>query len=113
MGVHWAINAAKKFSGQIEIIDLRTLFPIDKKLIYSTVNKHGKCLVITEEPYSSSFAQSLAGDIQEKCFKNLDSPVFVLGAEKLPAIPLNSILEETMLPNSEKVAKKINEILRY
>ena len=113
MGVHWAINAAKKFSGQIEIIDLRTLFPIDKKLIYSTVNKHGKCLVITEEPYSSSFAQSLAGDIQEKCFKNLDSPVFVLGAENLPAIPLNSILEETMLPNSEKVAKKINEILQY
>ncbi len=113
MGVHWALNAAKDHKGKVEIIDLRTINPIDEDLILSTVNKHGKCLVLTEEPYHNSFAQSLTGRIQEKCFKKLDAPVFVMGSENLPAIPLNSTLEATMLPNAKKVSKKINTILNY
>ena len=113
MGVHWALNAAKNHQGQVEIIDLRTIYPIDEKLIFERVNKHGKCLVLTEEPYNNSFAQALSGRIQENCFKNLDAPVFVMGSENLPAIPLNSTLEKTMIPNTEKVSKKISEILAY
>ena len=113
MGVHWALNAAKDHKGKVEIIDLRTINPIDEDLIFSTVNKHGKCLVLTEEPYHNSFAQSLTGRIQEKCFKKLDAPVFVMGSENLPAIPLNSTLEAKMLPNAGKVSKKIGEILNY
>ena len=113
MGVHWALNAAKDHKGKVEIIDLRTINPIDEDLILSTVNKHGKCLVLTEEPYHNSFAQSLTGRIQEKCFEKLDAPVFVMGSENLPAIPLNSTLEATMLPNAKKVSKKINTILNY
>ena len=97
--------------GKIEIIDLRTLYPIDEDLIFNTVNTHGKCLVITEEPSHNSFAQALSGRIQENCFINLDFPITVIGSENLPAIPLNSILEETMLPNSKKISKKIKEIL--
>ena len=68
---------------------------------------------MTEEPYNNSFAQALSGRIQEHCFQNLDAPVYVMGSENLPAIPLNSTLEKTMLPNSEKVSKKIQEILDY
>ena len=113
MGVHWALNAAKDHKGKVEIIDLRTINPVDEDLIFSSVNKHGKCLVLTEEPYHNSFAQSLTGRIQEKCFKKLDAPVFVMGSENLPAIPLNSTLEAKMLPNAEKVSKKIGEILNY
>ena len=113
MGVHWALNAAKDHKRKVEIIDLRTINPIDEDLILSTVNKHGKCLVLTEEPYHNSFAQSLSGRIQEKCFEKLDAPVFVMGSENLPAIPLNSTLEAKMLPNAEKVSKKIEEILNY
>ena len=113
MGVHWAINAAQEHKGKIEIIDLRTINPIDENLIFETVNKHGKCLVLTEEPYHNSFAQSLAGRIQENCFEKLDAPIFVMGAENLPAIPLNSTLESRMLPNKEKVSKKIKAILDY
>ncbi|MDG2058872.1 MAG: thiamine pyrophosphate-dependent enzyme [Flavobacteriales bacterium] len=113
MGVHWALNAAKDHKRKVEIIDLRTINPIDEDLIFSTVNKHGKCLVLTEEPYHNSFAQSLTGRIQEKCFKKLDAPVFVMGSENLPAIPLNSTLEAKMLPNAEKASKKIGEILNY
>ncbi len=113
MGVYWALNAAKDHQGKVEIVDLRTINPIDEELIFERVNKHGKCLVLTEEPYHHSFAQALSGRIQENCFSNLDAPVFVMGSENLPAIPLNATLEATMLPNAEKVSTKIREILAY
>ena len=113
MGVHWALNAANNHKGNVEIIDLRSINPIEDELIFERVRKHGKCLVLTEEPYNNSFAQALSGRIQEHCFQNLDAPIYVMGSENLPAIPLNSTLEKTMLPNSEKVSKKIQEILDY
>ena len=110
MGIYWALEAAKDFKNQVEIIDLRTLSPIDDELIFNRVKKHGKCLVITEEPYENSFAQSLVGKIQENCFEELDCPIIGLGSENMPAIPLNSTLEATMLPNANKVSRKIKEI---
>jgi 2-oxoisovalerate dehydrogenase E1 component len=113
MGVYWAKNAAKDFPGQVEIIDLRTINPLDEEAILSSVKKHGKCIVLTEEPYNNGFAQALAGRISKKCFEFLDAPVEVIGSENLPAIPLNSVLEETMLPNAKKVAKVIKELLAY
>mgnify|MGYP001281308155 CR=1 FL=1 len=113
MGVYWAKNAAKEHKGKVEILDLRTLVPIDEELIFNTVKKHGKCLVLTEESYENSFAQSLTGKIQENCFDYLDSPVYTMGAENLPAIPLNSNLEAAMLPNMKKVSEKIKYILSY
>ena len=69
--------------------------------------------MLTEEPYNNSFAQALSGRIQEKCFRKLDAPVFVMGSENLPAIALNSTLEAAMLPNSKKVSDKIKEIIDY
>ncbi len=113
MGVHWALNASKQFDGRIEIVDLRTLNPIDYQSIYESVEKTNRCLVVTEEPVDNSFARSLAGRIQEHCFKSLEAPVCTIGAENLPAIPLNSTLEQTMLPSSDKVAAKISEIFDY
>lgn len=113
MGVHWALNAAKNHKGKVEIIDLRTIHPLDEELVFESVNRNGKCLVLTEEPYNNSFAQSLVGRIQEHCFEKLDAPVYVMGSENLPAIPLNSTLEATMLPNTDKVSEKIGEILLF
>ena len=113
MGVYWSKQAAKKYTGKIEIIDLRTLVPFDEELVYETVKKHGKCLVVTEEPVINTFAQSLAGSIQNNCFEYLDGPVRVIGSENLPAIPLNSTLEAAMLPNAEKVGKAIDALLNY
>ncbi|MES2132486.1 MAG: thiamine pyrophosphate-dependent enzyme [Bacteroidota bacterium] len=113
MGVYWAKNAAKKFEGQIEIVDLRTIAPVDEAAIFESANKHGKCMVLTEEPVFNGFAQSIASRISQACFKKLDAPVRVIGAENLPAIPLNSILEKTMLPNADKVEIAIQELLNY
>ncbi|WP_430467483.1 alpha-ketoacid dehydrogenase subunit alpha/beta [Winogradskyella ouciana] len=115
MGVHWAYNASGELDmrDQIEIIDLRTLFPLDEDTIMKSVKKTGKCLVVTEEPSNNSFARALAGKIQEECFKYLDAPVMTIGSENMPAIPLNSTLEETMIPSTEKVKAKIEALINY
>lgn len=113
MGVYWAKTASKDFEGQVEILDLRTLNPIDFEMIYDRVKAHGKCMVLTEESIECSFSQGLAGRIQKHCFEYLDAPVEVVGSIDTPAIPLNSILEETLLPNGDKVKKVIDQILKY
>ncbi|ARV09299.1 tungsten formylmethanofuran dehydrogenase [Winogradskyella sp. PC-19] len=115
MGVHWAYNASGELDmrDQIEIIDLRTLYPLDEETIMKSVKKTGKCLVVTEEPSNNSFARALAGKIQEECFKYLDAPVMTIGSENMPAIPLNSTLEQTMIPSTEKVKAKIEALLDY
>ena len=113
MGVYWANTAAKSHKGQIEILDLRTLAPLDRDAMFNSVRKHNKCLVVTEEPKGFGFAQALAGEIQQECFESLDAPVRVIGAENIPAIPLNSTLEATMIPNASKVEKVMKEILDY
>ena len=113
MGVHWAMNAAENLPGQIEIVDLRTLAPLDETTILQSVKTHGRCLVLTEEPVGNSFARGLAGLIQENCFEYLDAPIKTCGAEDVPAIPLNSVLEQTMLPDKDKVFQVMQNLLAY
>lgn len=112
-GVYWALEAAEQFDEAIEIIDLRTLYPLDEKAMYNCAQKHGKILLVTEESVESSFTLGLAARIQKNCFEYLDAPVEVLGSIDTPAIPLNSILEETLLPNAQKVAKALNQLINY
>jgi 2-oxoisovalerate dehydrogenase E1 component len=113
MGVYWARAAAKHFDGRIEILDLRSIAPLDTEAIFTSARKHGKVMVLTEEPVHNGFAQSVASRISENCFECLDAPVKVVGAEDLPAIPLNSILEKTMLPDAEKVQAALEALLNY
>ena len=113
MGVYWAKAAAEKFEDKIEIIDLRTLYPLDEQLIFSSVRKHGKCLVLTEEQQTNSFAEALAHRISYNCFKHLDAPVEVFGALDLPAVPININLEHAMLPTAEKVVERLEKLFAY
>ena len=113
MGVYWSKEASAMLDHRAEVLDLRTLVPLDKDLIIERVRCHGKCLIVTEEPVDNSFARSLAGFIQEDCFESLDAPVMLIGSENMPAIPLNSTLESTMIPNAEKVRDKLSELLGY
>ena len=113
MGVWWASNAAKTFNNNVEIIDLRTLSPCDDEAIYEAVKRHGKVIVLTEETLNNSFAQAVAGRIQENCFQDLDAPVKCIGSLDLPAVPLNVDLEKEMLPNVQKVTNAIQELLDY
>jgi 2-oxoisovalerate dehydrogenase E1 component len=112
MGVYWAKGAAARYPGQVEIIDLRTLYPLDEALVFETVRKHGKCIVLTEEQQNNSFAEALAWRITRNCWSGLDGPVEVIGALNLPAVPMNVVLENAMLPNVEKVAVVLGRVLR-
>ncbi len=113
MGVHWALNAAEFFPESIEVLDLRSLYPLDEEAIFESVKKNNKCIILTEEPVNSSFARSIAGMIQEFCFESMDAPIKVLGSENVPAMPLNSLLEAEVLPNVEKIKNVIAELLEY
>jgi 2-oxoisovalerate dehydrogenase E1 component len=113
MGVYWAKEASKKFKGQVEILDLRSLNPIDWEAIQSSVKKHGRAFVLTEEPLLNSFAESLAGRISKECFTYLDAPVWTMGAVNLPAVPLNIELEKMMLPNAQKVEVELKKLMDY
>lgn len=113
MGVYWSKAAAKAFPGQLEIIDLRTLFPLDEAMIFKAVAIHGKCIIVTEEQQNNSFSEALAGRISKNCFHSLDAPVEVLGALNLPAVPMNTGLEKAMLPNEEKLRLRLTQLFSY
>jgi len=112
-GVYWSLEAAKEFEGRIEIIDLRTLNPLDFETINEVTRKHGKVVLVTEESIESTFTLGLAGRIQRDNFKFLDAPVSIVGSLDTPAIPLNSILEAALLTNTEKVKDALRAILDY
>lgn len=113
MGVYWALQAAIEFVGRVEVVDLRTLNPLDWEAVVTSVRKHNRVLVLTEEPVMNSFAESLAGRISRHCFELLDAPVHILGAANLPAVPLNVNLEKMMLPDAERVREELRLLLGY
>jgi 2-oxoisovalerate dehydrogenase E1 component len=113
MGVYWAQAAAKNFPGRVTIMDLRTLVPMDEETVMAQAKAHGRCLVVTEEQLTNSFAQAVAGRIGNECFRELDAPVRFIGAVDMPAVPLNSTLEATMIPSAEKVSAVLGDLLAF
>ena len=112
-GVYWSLEAAAKYKGRVEILDLRTLSPIDETAIYDAVKKHSRAMLVTEESVEATFTLGLAGKIQKNCFKYLDAPVEIIGSIDTPAIPLNSVLEATLLTNTDKVEEGIKKTLNF
>ncbi len=112
-GVYWTLEAEKDYPGQVEIMDLRTLNPLDHDMMNELAQKHSKVMLVTEESIEASFTLGLAGRIQRDNFKVLDAPISIVGSIDTPAIPLNSTLEATLLPNAEKISKSLNELLNF
>ncbi len=112
-GVYWTLEAAKAFEGRVEIIDLRTLNPLDFDMINDAAQRHNKVMLVTEESIEASFTLGLAGRIQRDNFKSLDAPVSIVGSVDTPAIPLNSTLEAELLPNAEKVSAGLKDLLNF
>jgi 2-oxoisovalerate dehydrogenase E1 component len=112
-GVYWTLEAAEQFPGQVEIIDLRTLSPWDEETVFDAVRRHSKVVLVTEESKEASFTLGVAGKIQKNCFMSLDAPIEIVGSVDTPAIPLNSILEATLLTNGDKVADGIRNTLNF
>jgi 2-oxoisovalerate dehydrogenase E1 component len=112
-GVYWTLEASKNVQNRVEILDLRSLNPLDMDAINTAVTKHGKVMLVTEESVESTFTLGLAGRIQRDNFQSLDAPIAIVGSVDTPAIPLNSILEAELLPNAEKVGVALEKLLAY
>jgi len=112
-GVYWSLEAIKAYEGKVEIIDLRTLNPLDHDAMNAAAQKHGKVMLVTEESVEASFTLGLAGRIQRDNFKALDAPVSIVGSVDTPAIPLNSELEATLLVSTKKIETALGDLLGY
>ena len=112
-GVYWTLEAAKDCADKVEILDLRSINPLDMDAINAATQKHGKVMLVTEESVEASFTLGLAGRIQRDNFKSLDAPISIVGSIDTPAIPLNSTLEAELLPNAEKVKVALEKLLSY
>jgi 2-oxoisovalerate dehydrogenase E1 component len=112
-GVYWTSEAAASFEGQVEILDLRSINPLDMDAMTALCERHGKVLMVTEESTENTFTLGLAGRLQRLCFQHLDAPIEIVASVDAPAIPLNSELEAAMLPNASKVRNALTQLLNY
>lgn len=110
-GVYWSLEAAQNFEGKVEILDLRSLNPLDHEAMNALCRRHGKIMIVTEESIECSFSLGLAGRLQRDNFKHLDAAIKIVGSVDTPAIPLNTILEATLLPNASKVEVALKALL--
>jgi 2-oxoisovalerate dehydrogenase E1 component len=116
-GVYWSFDATKSgLEGRadgVEILDLRTISPVDFDLIRERVSITHRVLIVTEEPVLHGFAQALAGRISSELFTQLDAPVEVVGSMETPAIPLNESLEQFVLVNADRVQDAVTRVLKF
>ncbi len=113
--VHESNFAIKKLAEEgysIELIDIRTISPLDEETIYKSVKKTGKAVVINEDSLTAGFGAEIASQIAENCFEYLDGPVKRIAAADTP-IPYSPDLENEILPNREKLYSEILKILNY
>ena len=112
---HLSLEAAKKLEEEgvnIEVIDLRSLIPLDEEMILESVKKTNKVLVVHEDKVYGGFGGELSSIITEKAFEYLDAPVRRVGSTFTP-IGFNRILERAILPNTERIYKAAKELSEY
>jgi 2-oxoisovalerate dehydrogenase E1 component len=113
MCIHVAEKLEKDFSGiSVEVVDLRSLIPLDEEGILATVKKTGKVLIVHEDKVFGGFGGELAAIITEKAFEFLDAPVKRVGSTFTP-VGFNRILEKAILPDEERIYKAAAEIIRF
>jgi 2-oxoisovalerate dehydrogenase E1 component len=112
MGVHWAIELLNKHPEiSADLVDLRTLVPLDVETIYNSVKKTGKAFILHEDTLTGGIGGELSALISEHCFEYLDAPVIREGSLDTP-VPMNADLEINFLPK-ERFEKKLLELVRY
>lgn len=113
--VHKALQAASELAKQgidVEIIDLRTIYPLDKQTIYASLSKTGRVLILHEDTLTAGFGAELAALVAEEAFSALDAPVKRLAALDTP-IPYNWDLEAVVLPQIEMIVTTVKELLAF
>jgi len=111
MGVHWAMDYIKKTDLDADVIDLRTLQPIDWESVFVSVNKCGRALVLHEDNLFGGIGGEIVAKIMEACFENLDAPVMRLASLDTP-VPFAKTLEDNYLPTA-RLHETIEKLLGY
>ena len=113
---HYCLEAAEELAGEgisVEVVDLRTLAPLDRDSILDSVHKTGKAMVVYEDNLTGGFGAEVSAIISEHAFDDLDGPVVRVAAPDIPAMPFNSPQEEFFMPNPTKIAKAMRKLAAY
>lgn len=113
---YYTLQAAEKLAGegiQVEVIDLRTLYPVDRESILNSVRKTGKALVVYEDNLTGGYGAEIAAIIADQAFTDLDAPVRRLAGPDVPAVPFSHPLQDWFMLNPEKIANAIRDLANY
>jgi 2-oxoisovalerate dehydrogenase E1 component len=114
--VQYALEAARSLEGEgwsVEVVDLRTVYPLDRETILASARKTGKCLVLYEDNFSVSVGSEVAAIIADAGWRWLDAPVKRLGGLDVPAMPYAQPMEDYFMPNPEKVTRALRELAAF
>jgi 2-oxoisovalerate dehydrogenase E1 component beta subunit len=113
--VHHSLKAAEQLMPEgidLEVVDLRTLQPMDFETIMASVEKTGRAMVVHEAPKTGGIGGEIAARLAEEAFRCLDAPIFRVASPHSP-VPFSPVLEEAYLPNADKIALKARELARF
>lgn len=117
MMAHYAVIAAEKIAREdgidAEVVDLRTLLPVDKQTILESVKKTGKALVVYEDNLTMGYGAEVAAIIADEAFEFLDGPVKRLAGPDVPAVPFSHPMQEFFMVNPDKIAEAIRDLAAY
>jgi 2-oxoisovalerate dehydrogenase E1 component beta subunit len=113
---HYALEAADRAAEEdisVEVLDVRTLRPLDRETLLSSVRKTGKCLVVYEDNKFGGYGAEIAAIVAEEAFDYLDGPVTRVAGPDVPGVPYNHVLEDWFMVNPEKIAEGIRKLAAY
>jgi 2-oxoisovalerate dehydrogenase E1 component beta subunit len=113
---YYCLQAAEKLAAEgvdVEVVDLRTLVPVDKASILASVQKTGKALVVYEDNLTMGYGAEVAAIIADEAFASLDAPVKRLAAPDVPGVPFSHPMQDWFMPNPEKIAAAMRELAAY
>ncbi len=116
MMLYYTLQAAEKLAAEgisVEVVDLRTLYPLDRATILASVHKTGKALVVHEDNLTGGYGAEIAATIAEGAFTDLDAPVRRLCGPDVPAMPFSHPLQEWFMLNPDKIADAIRNLANY
>jgi 2-oxoisovalerate dehydrogenase E1 component len=114
--VNKSLNVAQQLvmdGWEIEVIDIRTIVPLDIEHIFESVRRTGRVLVAHEDTLFGGFGAEIAAQIADACFSSLDAPVKRVGMKYAGAVPHSPILEDVVLPQTEDVRAAVEELLNF
>lgn len=113
---YYTLQAAEKVAGEgidVEVVDLRTLYPVDKQSVLESVRKTGKALIVHEDNLTGGYGGEIAAIIAEEAFTDLDAPVRRLCGPDVPAVPFSHPMQDWFMPNAEKIAQAMRDLAAY